>query len=215
MKTSKGLAQLRQQLGMIPRERIVLDPVPGTATEEDLLARDIHTGRLCELVDGCLVEKAMGYRESLVATYLVQQIGNFLDLTGLGIVLGADAFLRLVPGLIRAPDVSYISWDQFPGGILPDVAIPSLAPDLAVEVISAGNTKKEMDRKLREYFVSGTRLVWYIYPKTRSAAVYTSPDQVRRLRPTQTLEGGEVLPNFALPLSQLFNARRRPSKQAE
>jgi len=211
---SRTLAQLRRDLGMIPEERIVLAPAPGTATEADIEVLR-KRGRLCELIDGVLVEKAMGWKESLLALLIGQYINNYLDHHPLGIVLGEDGFMRLVPGLVRAADVSFISWERVPSEDEPAKGIPDFAPDLAVEVISKGNTKKEIERKLREYFQCGTRLAWVIYPKTRSAVVYTAPDQARRLRPTQLLEGGDVLPGFALPLSQLFNARRRPGKQTE
>ncbi len=52
-----------------------------------------------------------------------------------------------------------------PGGRLPAEAIPSLVPDLAVEVLSPSNTAAEMDQKLRDYFAAGVRLVWYLDPR--------------------------------------------------
>jgi Uma2 family endonuclease len=204
------LARLRRHFDMIPAERIVLDPAPGTATENDVTYMDDHCNRLCELVDGVLLEKTMGYKEALLAGLLIQYINNYLDHHPLGIALSPDGVLRLVPGLVRAPDVSFIAWERIPGGKLPEEPIPDLVPDLAIEVISKSNTKKEMERKLREYFQSGTRLVWFIHPKTQSAVVYTAPDQSRRLRSTQVMDGGDVLPGFALPLSQLFSARQGP-----
>jgi Uma2 family endonuclease len=205
-----SLAQLRRHFGMIPAERIVLDPPPGTATEEDLIGRDKRGGPTCELVDGVLVEKAMGYEESELALELAFFIKLYLRTRKLGIVLGEAGFLRLFPGVVRAPDISFISWERVPSNELPDEAIAPFAPDLAVEVISESNTRAEMARKLREYFEGGARLVWFVYPKTRTVAVYTSVTKVRRLRHTQTLEGGDVLPGFELPLAQLFAPRRKP-----
>src|SRR5579871_2782297 len=111
--STKTLARLRRDLGMIPAERIVLDPAPGTATEADIEVLR-KRGRLCELIDGVLVEKAMGWKESLWALLIGQYINNYLDHHPLGIALGADAFLRLMPGLVRAPDVSFISWERIP-----------------------------------------------------------------------------------------------------
>ena len=61
--------------------------------------------RLCELVDGVLLEKTVGTYES----YLALLLGNFVDENNLGIVLGADGMMRLVPGLVRIPNVSFIS----------------------------------------------------------------------------------------------------------
>jgi Uma2 family endonuclease len=87
---------------------------------------------------------------------------------------------------------------------MPDEALPDLAPDLAVEILSESNTVGEMERKVRDYFFAGTRLVWYIDPRRRSVRVYTNPDQCVELGERQTLDGGAVLPGFSLPLAQLF-----------
>jgi Uma2 family endonuclease len=206
------IEQLRRHFGMIPAERILLDPPPGTATEDDVLFMDDHRNRLCELVDGVLVEKAMGALEALLAADLIYFIGLYLRQHDVGVVLGADGFLRLCPGLVRAPDVSFISWERMPDDTFPDASIAPLVPDIAVEVISKSNTKKEMDRKLREYFTNGTKLVWLVYPKTSTVDVYTSPTRKRRLTAKQTLDGGDVLPGLKIPLAPLFAPRRKRSR---
>jgi Uma2 family endonuclease len=73
-----------------------------------------------------------------------------------------------------------------------------------VEVLSVSNTKREIDRKISEYFRVGVQLVWLIDPPTRTAEVYTAPDQCTELTETESLEGGEVLPGFSLSLRRLF-----------
>jgi Uma2 family endonuclease len=208
------LQQLRRHFGMIPAERILLVPLPGTATEKDVIWMNERGYRLCELVDGTLIGKTMGTRESFLAALLVKFLLDFVVKEDLGIVLGADGMLRLQPGLIRVPDVCFISWERLPSGELPDEAIASVSPDMAVEVISKTNTKKEMERKLEEYFEQDVRLVWLVYPKTQTVDVYSSPTKKRTVRPDQTLDGGDVLPGFKLPLKQLFAPpkRRRRSK---
>jgi Uma2 family endonuclease len=77
-------------------------------------------------------------------------------------------------------------------------------PDLAVEIISDSNTRREMDLKLREYFLAGTQLVWYIDPETHTAEAYTAPDVVTHVPADGALDGGDVLPGFRLPLATLF-----------
>lgn len=198
------LADLLQQLGDIPPARIRMVPPLGTATEEDVLKAEGHTGRVCELVDGVLVEKTMGYKESLLACAISERLRAFVRPRRLGIVLGPDGTLKILPRQVRIPDVCFISWQRFPEGKLPDEPIPAVAPDLAVEVLSEGNTEGEMRRKLREYFAAGTRLVWHVDPRTRSAEVYTGPDQSEVFGETGLLSGGEVLPGFELPLAMLF-----------
>ena len=82
---------------------------------------------------------------------------------------------------------------------------PLLPPDLAVEVLSPSNTKKEMERKRLEYFKAGTRLVWEIDPESRTATAYTDPEKHTLLHETESLNGGDVLPGFSLSLAELFS----------
>src|SRR5262249_52704752 len=123
----------------------------------------------------------------------------------LGKALPGDAWMRLMEGLVRVPDVAFVSWKRLPEGKFPTTRIASLVPDLAVEILSVGNTKEEIDRKLREYFLAGTTLVWVIDPRKQTAKVYRAPDQARKVSATGTLDGEEVLPGFQLSLADLFH----------
>src|SRR3972149_1003425 len=91
-------AEMRDQLGGIPLERIRMVPPPGFATEQDLLRIQDSEGRTCELIDGILVEKTMGYFESRVAAALIYFLEMFLELHDLGIVLAPDGTLRILAG---------------------------------------------------------------------------------------------------------------------
>lgn len=198
------VADLLKRLGRIPPERVHLAPQPGTATEKDVLDMERREGKLCELVDGVLVEKAMGAGESFLAIEIVFLLRQFLANHRLGILLGADGALRLWPGLVRIPDISFISWNQLPNRKVPKKPIPDLFPDLAVEVISRKNTPAEIDRKLQEYFRSGTRLAWVVDPRKRIVRVYIAPDQFQLFTEDQSLDGGDVLPGLSLPLREVF-----------
>src|SRR5947209_5803203 len=135
------LADLLEHLGGIAPARVRFRPAPGTATEEDVLAiRNSPERRLCELVDGVLVEKAAGFRESLLAGALVSRLWNFVRPGKRGIVTGAGGMMRLAPGLVRIPDVAFISWARLPNRRVPTEPIPEVAPDLAAEVLRVGNT---------------------------------------------------------------------------
>ena len=203
------LADLMAQIGSVPLERIPARPAPGTATEADVAAGRLGEKRLFELVDGVLVEKPMGYFEALLAALLIQWLGAYVHSHDRGFVMGADATLRLQPGLVRLPDVSFVSWDRFPDRELPAEAVPDLAPDLAVEILSEGNTPGEMSRKLREYFDAGCRMVWYVDPATHTARSYTSPEQWQEIDEDGVLDGGEVVPGFALRLGDWLGAVRK------
>jgi Uma2 family endonuclease len=203
-RTVADLLKVIRTLGDIPADRIRLHPTPGTATEQDVLDVLDHEGRICELIDGILVEKVMGYEGARVAVVLIFFLESFLSRHNLGLVTGPDGTLKLTTGLLRIPDVTFVSWDRLPGREFPKQPVPRLSIDLAVEVISKGNTKAEMERKLREYFEAGTRLVWFLYPKNRTARVYTAPRRSTRLTEDQSLDGGDVLPGFSLSLRELF-----------
>ncbi len=198
------LADLLDRLGGVPPIRVRWNPVPGTATEKDVIEVDAHEDRLCELVDGTLVEKTMGFRESTLAMLLGRWLIDFVHPRNLGIVSGESGMMSLVPGLVRIPDVAFASWKRFPDRKMPTEPIPLLVPDLAIEILSESNTDREMARKYREYFQAGVLLVWEVDPKNRTVAVYTAEDQSTLLDATQMLDGGNVLSGFKLPLGQLF-----------
>jgi Uma2 family endonuclease len=196
--------RLYRRFGPILLSRVLTTPTPGFATEEDVVWLDDHQDRLCELVDGILVEKAMGAYESILAVEIARLLKNFVKPRKLGTVLGEAGLLRLAPGLVRIPDVAYLSMEKFPGGRFPKQKILPAAPDLAVEVLSESNTRQEMEEKLTDYFRSGARLVWYVDPELRQVAVFTSPSNPRIVTEDQLLDGGDVQPGFELNLRELF-----------
>ncbi|HKB03184.1 MAG TPA: Uma2 family endonuclease [Gemmataceae bacterium] len=196
--------ELLRQLGGIPASRVRLTPAPGTATLRDLIRFQKKDGRIYELVDGTLVAKPVAFSESNIALILGTALQNFLAETDLGVATGEQGLMRLMPGLARGPDVSFVSWDQLPGHHVPREPVPGLYPDLAVEVLSKGNTRGEMARKRKEYFLAGTRLVWQVNPRKRTVEVYTAPDRFTALTQADTLDGGEVLPGFTLSVRALF-----------
>jgi Uma2 family endonuclease len=207
------LADLLDRLGNVPLERVRFQPLPGTATERDVIvALESIDKRLYELIDGVLVEKAMGTKEVLVAAIILHHLMLFLDRHDLGLCLGGDGSVRLWRGRIRIPDVSFIPWARLPEGELPDEAISTIVPDLAVEVLSISNTPKEIAQRIADFFRAGTRLFWVIDPKTATAEVYTSPTERQHLGKNGVLDGGDVLPGFKLSLSKLFAKTRKKGK---
>jgi Uma2 family endonuclease len=200
-----SLDDLVDRLGGIPLSRILVEPAPGTATFADVLEAERRYKRLYELVDGVLVEKVMGYRESLFAIFLARILLDFVEPRNLGLVSGADGTMKLFGGLVRIPDVAFASWDRLPGRVIPKEPIPSLTPDLVVEVLSASNTPAEIDLKRGEYFAAGVRLIWEFDVESRVVTVCTPQGGVTELDSTGSLEGGDVLPGFTLVLGDLFS----------
>lgn len=207
------LSDLLKELGDIPPNRVLLKPPPGTATVQDVVDLHNRRGRLYELVDGTLVEKGMGFRESLLAGTILMVLKSFVEPRNLGLVTGEAGMVRLFPDLVRIPDVAFVSWTRIPSGRVPTEPVPHLAPNLAVEVLSESNTVKEMQKKREEYFAAGVEIVWIFDPEPRIVDVYTSPENYVRLRESDVLEGGKALSGFSVPLRQVFEVfdqRRQP-----
>jgi Uma2 family endonuclease len=200
------VADLLKRLGSIPAWRVRLHPAPGTATLRDVLRLNESPSRtaICELVEGTLVEKTVGAEESQIAGLIITFLNNFVLPRRLGVVLGEAGMLRLQPGLARAPDVSFLSHERLSSLGRPLPAVPAAAPDLAVEVVSKGNTRDEMKRKIGEYFAAGTQLVWIVDPRKQAVQVYTALTEAVSLGIADVLDGGETLPGFRLHVRELF-----------
>lgn len=203
--TTWTMTELLDELGGISPSRVLFRRPVGQATEADVIELAERHKRLCELVDGVLVEKAMGYPESLLAFALGGFLREFVRPRNLGLISGEAGMIRLFPGLIRIPDLAFASWDRFPDRKVPKEPIPSLAPDLVVEVLSLSNTPREMERKLGEYFAAGVRLAWMIDPRTRTVMIHAPGELPVLLDTTDVLDGGDVLPGFRLALADLFS----------
>lgn len=203
------LADVHDRLGNVPLDRILWTPRPGTATEEDVIRYvDREPKRLVELVDGILVEKPMGNREALFAMTFGIILGGHVRAHNLGIVAAPDAIVRMRSGRRRLPDIYFTPWERLPSRRAHLGRVANYPIDLAVEILSESNTRAEMASKRREYFGSGTLLVWEINPVSESVAVYQAPDDpdaYRTLTRADTLDGGTVLPGFTLPLHELFD----------
>jgi Uma2 family endonuclease len=211
--TPESMDDLLQRLGGISPKRVRMRPYPGTATVADVVAIRDREKRLFELVDGVLVEKAMGLRESIIATALSAILRDLVISRNLGLVSGADGMMQLFPDLVRIPDVAFTSWARVPGNRIPEQPAPIMAPDLDIEVLSVSNTRREMARKLGEYLDAQVRLVWFVDLERRTVTVYAGNDEGVTVPESGTLDGANVLPGLSIPVSQIFAEldRRPPS----
>jgi Uma2 family endonuclease len=200
------VADLLESLGGISAERVLLHPQPGTATEADLLRLPHDVQRLCELIDGTLVVKAMGAPESVAAACLIMLIGRLPGIFQLAVVMGGDGHTRYFGNQVRMPDVAVILRSRLPDGKLPKEQICPVPPDLAVEVLSPGNTRKEMAKKLKTFFDSGVQVVWLADPRKRTVRIHTSPKAFTELNDDGILEGGDILPGFRLSVREWFDS---------
>ncbi len=199
-----SMADRIADLGNIPLDRVRSDPPPGHATIDDVNRLRESEGRLYELVDNTLVEKAMGWQESMLAGVLLHWLHLYLDDHDLGLATGADGMTRLFGDTVRGPDVAFVNWSRLPGGRVPDKPIPDLVPNFVIEVLSLGNTRGEMARKRREYFQAGVELMWMIDPRSRSVAVFESAEKFTMFDDDGVLNGERVLPGWTVELAGLF-----------
>jgi Uma2 family endonuclease len=204
------VAELLETLG-VPASRVRLHPPLGHATELDAAESKHLHGAICELVDGTLVEKPMGFYESHLAAWLIRFLGRYLDNHDLGLLTTESGAVRTIPGRVRMPDVGFYSWTHFPGRTLPAGGVLNMAADLVVEILSPSNTRAEMEQKRREYFASGTRLYWEVLPETRQVRVFTDVNTHTLLGENDSLVGEPVLPGFILSIHEWFSrAVNRP-----
>lgn len=123
----------------------------------------------------------------------------------LGQGFGAETGFKIAsdPDTVRAPDAAFVRRERIPEGGIPKKFWPG-APDLAVEVVSPGDTYNEVEDKVEDWLAAGARAVWVVNPKQRCVVIYRSMTDVTRLSEADELDGGEVLPGFRCKVSEVF-----------
>lgn len=111
--------------------------------------------------------------------------------------------LRRNPDTVRGPDVFFVRAARIPEAGVPE-AFWEIPPDLAVEVVSPGESAEEVREKVRDYLAAGTPLVWIVYPRTREVIVHTPDGTAHTYGSTDTLEQFDTLPGFTCTVAELF-----------
>lgn len=176
-------------------------------TAEELLTMP-DDGLCYELVKGELKRMPpTGTEHGGVTMELAAPLHRYVKLNKLGQVYAAETGFKLEsdPDTVRAPDIAFVRAERIKATGRAR-GYGDGAPDLAVEVLSPGNTKREMAEKIEEYFAGGARLVWVVNPKSKTIAVYRSLTDVVTLTEKDTLDGGEVVPGFQITVAELFAA---------
>jgi len=163
-------------------------------------------GKRRELVEGEIREMApAGARYGDTAAALTILLGQYVRENRLGKLLAAETGYRISrdPDTVRAPDVSLVARDRIPPEGVPE-GYWNLAPDLVAEVVSPNDTAAEVQSKVQMWLESGVRLVWVVYPNTRSVVVYESLKEITTLTTEDALSGGTVVPGFECRVSEIF-----------
>ena len=176
-----------------------------TFTAEELF-RMPEDGFRYELVEGELRKMSpSGSEHAAIIGRLTVRLGQHVEANNLGLYFGAEAGFKIAsdPDTVRAPDLAFVSRERVPESGIPKNFWPG-APDLAVEVVSPGDTFNEVEEKVEQWLAAGTREVWIVNPRKRSVSVYRSMTDVTRLSESDELDGGEVVPGFRCKVSEIF-----------
>jgi Uma2 family endonuclease len=157
-----------------------------------------------ELVRGEAIQVApSGIQASVIGGNVFAALHAFVKANDLGVVTPADGGFQLTPHDLRAPDVAFITREKLQTLAEPEKFAP-FAPDLAVEVVSPGNSASEIREKIDLYFAAGTRLIWIIYPDLRKVDAHSPDGTARSIGADGVLEGGELLPGLLIEVASLF-----------
>lgn len=181
---------------------------PKLMTADELLAMPRGDGRKYELIRGVLVEKvSAGDAHAIVVVMIATVLNLFVGPRNYGGVRAGEPgyLLEIGPDTVRAPDVAWIASGRVPEGTR---GYPNLAPDLAVEVKSPSNSRPEMRRKAEMWLSFGARLVWVADPDTITITVYRPNAEPIELGEEDTIDGGDLLPDFTAPVWSLFRWQR-------
>jgi Uma2 family endonuclease len=178
-------------------------PASAPMTAEELYALD--DDQRYDLLEGELLQMSpAGRRHGKVGMRIGARVNDFVEEHNLGEVYTAETgfILRRNPDTVLGPDVSFVYTERVPPE--DEEGFLNLAPDLAVEVVSPSNTVREMTAKVVAYLDAGARQVWVVEPRRRIVTVYAADGNARLLREGDTIDGGEVLPEFSLPVAEIF-----------
>jgi Uma2 family endonuclease len=123
-------------------------------------------------------------------------------------IFGADCGYQCFPGhprTVRKPDVSLVHRERLSAEQLTEGFL-TLPPDLAIEVVSPNDLAYEVEEKVREYLEAGVRLVWVVYPPTRRVHIHRGDGSLAVARPSDDLDGEDVVPGFRCRVDDLFPA---------
>jgi Uma2 family endonuclease len=175
-------------------------------TADELLALPTGMGKRYELVAGELrVMSPGGWVHGEIVANIAELVGAFIRQQKLGRRFGAETgfLLRRDPDTVRAPDFAFIGNQHLPK-VSPSEAYWPGAPDLAVEVLSPGDTSGEVAEKVEEWLAAGCAAVWVVDPKLKTVTIYRPTIHVEIKALGEMLAGDPVLPGFSCPVEELF-----------
>jgi len=174
-------------------------------TADDLLAMP-DDGMRRELVKGELrTMPPTGGEHGVVTVNVTIPLGSYVKAHDLGVTFGAETGFKITsdPDTVRAPDFAFVRRERIPQTGIPKGYWPG-APDLAVEVVSPGDTYVEVDEKVEEWLSAGASAVWVVNPKRRTVTVCRASGEVIKLTENDELDGQDVVPGFRCRVAEIF-----------
>ncbi len=182
---------------------VVVVSAPMTAEE---LLRLPHDGHRYELIKGELkVMTPASPRHGRIANMATFLLTRHVRQHDLGVVYAAETGFKLRedPDTVRAADAAFVAKARIPPEGEPE-GYWAIAPDLVVEVVSPSDSAPAVQSKVADWLAAGCRIVWVVYPDTKTVTEYHSWQKVQVLTADQSLEGSDVLPGFVCPVRELF-----------
>jgi Uma2 family endonuclease len=159
----------------------------------------------CELVRGQLIMMTpAGFEHGRIVANITAPLTEHVRRKRLGVVTGAETGFHIArdPDTVRAPDVGFVCARRVPPE--PTTGFFPGPPDLAVEVLSPDDRASEVLAKVQQWLGAGCRAVWVVDPRTRTVSVYLTQNRLAVLSGSDELTGGEVVPDFSLPVAEIF-----------
>ena len=172
----------------------------------DELFRMPDDGFRYELVKGALRQMTpAGFQHGALIMNISIPLGNHVKTHRLGVVCGAETGFRIgsKPDTVLAPDVAFVRQERLPSSGLPTSYWPG-APDLAVEVLSPGDTSSEVQDKVAAWLAGGTRVVWVVDPQRRVVVIHRADIAPQTLSEGDTLAGDPIVAGLHLAVSEIF-----------
>jgi len=163
-------------------------------------------GRRYELIRGELRQMApAGPTHGRLAMRIAAHLFQHVEAHHLGTVYAAETGFQLTqdPDTVRAPDVTFVSRQRLEAVGEIEGYWPG-APDVTVEVISPSDRYTDVEDKVVEWLEAGSRMVIVVNPRQRSVTVYHSRTDMIRLTEEDALDGGDVVPGWQLPITEVF-----------
>jgi Uma2 family endonuclease len=162
--------------------------------------------RACELIEGVIIRMSpAGWKHGNVSARVVAMLMRHVAERDLEVVFSTETGFTIArnPDTVRAPDAAFIRKDHLPA-TPPEEAFWPGPPDLAVEVVSPGDTSGEIDDKVSAWLDAGSAMVWVVNPRWRSVTVYRSATDIKTLTENDDLDGQDVVPGFRCRLREIF-----------